>query len=81
MFLVEAEGSNVNQSGDLNKCTEECDEIDEIVEVLMQDLPSFLGINYEVWETKMKTILWKVYLLNYVEEDFLSLNHDMSRDT
>lgn len=46
----------------------------------MPNLHSFSGINYEIWEIEMKTILWKVDLLNYVEENFVNSNHDMSRD-
>lgn len=46
----------------------------------MLDLPSFSHINYEIWAIEMKTVLCKVDLLNYVEEDFVNLNQDMSRD-
>lgn len=32
------------------------------------NLPSFSSMNYEIWAHEMKTILWKVNLLDYVED-------------
>ena len=34
----------------------------------MPDLPSFSGMNYEGWANEMKTVLWKVNLLDYVKD-------------
>jgi len=64
----------------MDQCSGEFDEIDEIIKVLMSYLPSFSGINYEIWATEMKKILWKVYLLNYVKDYLVNSNHDMNRD-
>lgn len=34
----------------------------------MPYLPFFSGMNYEIWANEMKTVLWKVNLLDYVED-------------
>ena len=46
-------------------------EFNHIINWLMPDLPMFSGMNYESWATEMKTILWKVDLLNFVEDDLV----------
>jgi len=43
-------------------------EFGEIIKWLMPELPSFSGMNYEIWVNEMKTVLWKVNLLDYVED-------------
>ena len=34
----------------------------------MPYLPYFSGMNYEIWANEMKTILWKINLMDYVED-------------
>ena len=57
VFQVDDDGLLVDQDAKL--------ELGEIIKWL--NLQSFLGVNYEIWENEMKTILWKVNSLDYVE--------------
>jgi len=43
-------------------------EFGEIIKWLMPYLLPFSGMNYEIWKNEIKTILWKVNLLDYVED-------------
>ena len=58
MFQVDADGPVIDQDAEL--------ELGEIIKWL--NLPSFSGMNYEIWASEMKTLLWKVNLLDYVED-------------
>lgn len=60
LFQVDGDGPAVDQGADL--------EFGEIIKWLMPYLPSLSGMNYESWENEMKTVLWKVNLLDYVED-------------
>lgn len=59
MFQVDVDGPVVDQDTYL--------EFDEIIKWL--NLLPFLGMNYEIWANEMKMVLWKVNLLDYVEDD------------
>lgn len=60
LFHVDSDGPTANQDVDL--------EFGEIIKWLMPDLPSFSSMNYESWENEIKIVLWKVNLLDYVED-------------
>ena len=60
MFQVDGDGPVVDQGADF--------EFGDIIKWLMLDLPSFSGMNYESWANEMKTVLWKVNLLDYVKD-------------
>lgn len=57
VFQVDVDGPVADQDVDL--------EFGEIIKWL--NLPSFSGMNYEIWANEMETVLWKVNLLDYVE--------------
>lgn len=59
MFQVDADGPSADQDADL--------EFGKIIKWLMSDLPFFSGMNYEIWANEIKTVLWKVNLMDYVE--------------
>lgn len=60
LFQVDSDGPTADQGADL--------EFGEIIKLLMPDLPFFSGMNYESWTTEIKTVLWKLNLLNYIED-------------
>ena len=68
LFQVDGDGPAVDQGADL--------EFGEIIKWLMPNLPSFSGMNYEIWANEMKTLLCKVNFLDYVK-DVINYNGDI----
>ena len=60
LFQVDGDGQAADQGANL--------EFGEIIKLLMRDLPFFLGLNYESWAYEIETVLWKLNLLDYVED-------------